>query len=195
MNDTAVYRGIETVMARIMSIETIDGTAKAGWQMQYKNSYEEARIYNPCPLSPEEMLTQDCMTRALLHRILGREEWAALCAKYSINDNEVIESVQWLIPRVVSPAHHLFKSKCVTAWAIPQKRVVEGQKASRRGLPEKFYDITSWDNDGTPDRTLRYWRSVTRRWLEQRINDAFTKARPILEEKGLILPEKITQAA
>ncbi|MNG24696.1 hypothetical protein D3C84_1094540 [compost metagenome] len=97
-----------------------------------------------------------------------------------------------MIPRVVSPAHHLFKMKCVTAWAIPKKPGVQaGVKTSRRGLPEAFYNISSWDDDGTPERTLRHWRQVTVKWLEGRVTAAFDAALPILEAADLLEQEEV----
>jgi hypothetical protein len=184
-----IYRDAAHAVARIMSIETIDGTKKASWQRQYESGFVEGSApANPCPLSDGERLTQDAMTRGMIHRNLAPDLWNALVAKYSINDVEVVESVRDLVPRAVTPAHHLFRMKCVTAWAIPKKRgVQEGAKTSRRGLPDAFYDVNSWDSDGTPESTLRRWRTVTNRWLEDKLDLAFREATMILDENGLIL--------
>ncbi|WP_462382275.1 hypothetical protein [Pseudomonas sp. Marseille-QA0892] len=167
------YNDAAHAIARAMSIETNDGTAKSGWQMRYQAGFPEPRG-NGTGLSPDERLTQDAITRAILHKYLPEAAWHAIVAKYSINDVEVRDSVLWLIRRVQSPAHHLFKTKCVTAWAIPRR------------LPDAFYVLHSWDADGTPERTLREWRSKTRRWLEMQVNVAFESATLVLEEKGLI---------
>ena len=169
-----VYRDVGHVIARVMSIETIDGTKKAGWQQRYQAGYPDAAGGTGGGLTEEERLTQDSMTRAALHRELPEMAWHVLVAKYSVNDREVLASIQWLIPRVVCPAHHLFKMKCVTAWAIPRR------------MPVAFYLIHTWDNDGTPEGTLRRWRSVLKRWLDARVDEAFLRATPILECSGLI---------
>ena len=183
-----VYRDAAHAISRIMSIETIDGTKKSSWQSKYQSGFVEGCApANPCPLSDGERLTQDSMTRGAIHRALPPDLWHALVAKYSINDVEVAESVRYLIPRVVTPAHHLFRMKAVTAWAIPKKRgVQEGVKTSRRGLPDAFYDVNSWDADGTPESTLRRWRVVTRKWLDSRVDEAFKIVGAHLTEKGLI---------
>jgi len=168
-----VYRDVGHVVARVMSIETIDGTKKAGWQSRYQSGFPES-----CPtgggLSAHERLTQDSMTRAALHRELPELAWRLLVARYSINDIEVAQAIHWLVPRVVCPGHHLFKMKCVTAWAIPRR------------LGPAFYQLHTWDADGTPERTLRRWRQETKRWLEDQLDAAFRAATPLLESRGLI---------
>ena len=172
-----IYRDVGHVIARVMSIETIDGTKKAGWQQRYQAGFPEARGGGGAGLSEQERLTQDSMTRAALHRELPQLAWQVLVAKYSINDVEVAHAIRWIIPRVECPAHHLFKMKCTTAWAITRR------------LPDAFYVLHTWDVDGTPEGTLRRWRSVMKRWLEARVNDAFILAEPILVERGLIESE------
>lgn len=170
----SIYRDVGHVIARVMSIETIDGTAKAGWQQRYQAGFPESRQGGGDGLSGEELLTQDSMTRAALHRDLPPLAWQVLVAKYSCSDVEVAQAIHWIIPRVECPAHHLFKMKCVTAWAIPRR------------LPDAFYQLHTWDVDGTPEGTLRRWRSVMKRWLEDRVNDAFILAKPIVAARGLI---------
>lgn len=182
----SVYRDVAQAIARIMSIETIDGTAKALWQDQYQSGWPELREKGS-GLSSGERLAQDSMTRAALHRALPEVYWHVLTARFSINDHEVIESIRWLVPRVESPAHHLFKMKCVTAWAIPKKRGTDGAKTSRRGLPAHFYELHTWDSNGTPEGTLRRWRAVTKNWLDDQVADAFSHANAILQNEGVII--------
>lgn len=170
-----IYRDAGHCIARVMSIETSDGTAKAGWQMRYQSGWPEMR--SGSDLSADERLTQDCIARAILHRYLDATLWHAMVAKYSINDLEVAESVRWLIPRVASPAPHLFKMKCVTCWAVPRR------------LPERFYEIQSWDSDGTPDGTLRRWKSLTRRWLDAQIDAAHKQVATVMAAHGLMVSE------
>lgn len=181
-----IYRDAAHAIARVMSIETIDGTQKADWQRQYSAGFVEGEVAaNPCPLSTAERLAQDSMTRSRLHQQLSPVLWAVLVAKYSINQVEVAEAVRFLVPRVATPAHQLFRMKSVTAWAIPQKR---GQKGAKRtsGLPDAFYDVNSWDTDGAPESTLRRWRQVTTRWLEERVDEAFREVHAVLEGNGLL---------
>ncbi|MVW75380.1 hypothetical protein [Pseudomonas xionganensis] len=161
------------VIARVMSIDTIDGTKKPGWQALYQAGFPEV-TGSGSGLSEQERLTQDSMTRAALHRELPELAWRVLVAKYSINDIEVAQAVHWLVPRVASPGHHLFKMKCVTAWAIPRR------------LGPAFYQLQTWDAEGTPEGTLRRWRSVTKRWLEDQLEDAFRRSAEIMAARGLI---------
>ena len=183
-----IYRDAAHAIARVMSIETIDGTKKASWQRHYESGWqEEPPAANPCPLSDSERLTQDSMTRAMIHRELSPVLWAALVARFSINDAEVAEAVRYLAPRAVTPAHHLFRMKCVTAWAIPKRAgVKDGVKTSRRGLPDSFYEIQTWDTEGTPEGSLRRWKSITRAWLEGRVDEAFRQVGVLLEQNCLI---------
>ena len=180
-----VYRDTAQAIARVMSIETIDGTAIAMWQKQYQAGWPELRGKGS-GLSSSERLTQDCMTHALLRRELPPVAWHALVAGFSINDVEVAESVRWLVPRVVSPAHHLFKMKCVTAWARPKKRGTACHKTST-SLPDGFYDLHTWDSNGTPEGTLRRWRAVTKGWLDDRVSEGFAASGQILLRQGLLM--------
>nr|WP_298117399.1 hypothetical protein [uncultured Pseudomonas sp.] len=156
-----------------MSIDTIDGTKNPGWQRHYQAGFPESRQGGE-GLSADERLTQDSMTRAALHRELPMLAWQVLVAKYSVSDVEVLRAVHWIVPRVECPAHQLFKMKCVTAWAVPRR------------LPAAFYQLHTWDAEGTPEGTLRRWRSVMKRWLEDRVGDAFVLAEPVLRQRGLI---------
>ena len=181
-----IYRDAAHAIARVMSIETIDGTQKADWQRHYSAGFVDGEaVASPCQLTTAERLAQDSMTRSRLHKELPPVLWAVVVAKYSINKVEVIDAVRFLVPRVVTPAHQLFRMKSVTAWAIPQKK---GQKGAKRttGLPDSFYDVNSWDTDGTPESTLRRWRQVTNRWLEQRVDEAFKEVSSLLEQNGLL---------
>jgi len=130
-------------------------------------------------LTAEDRLTQDCIARAILHKYMDAATWHAIVAKYSINDVEVGQSVGWLIPRIDSPAPHLFKTKCTTCWAAPTR------------LPDSFYEVQSWDCDGNPDGTLRRWKSLTRKWLNERVNEAHEQVSSIMSFQGLIIAENM----
>lgn len=178
----SVYRDAAHCISRVMSIEIHDGTKKASWQRKYEATFDDGLPGGAVSddLSPEERLTQDSMTRTTLKRALPEVQWQVLVGKYSINQNEVRAAAAYLTPRVVSPAHNLFKTKCVIAWMIPERR---------NGLPASFYVLHSWDADGTPDRTLRRWRSLTKRWLDDQVSAAHLAVEALLEDRGLLLRE------
>lgn len=172
----SVYKDAGHCIARVMSIETNTCTAQSAWQKLYDAGLPKV-LGASSGLSAEERLTQDAMTRALLRRDLPKVQWHALVAKYSINNHEVADSVRWLIREVATPAHHLFKMKAVTAWAIPRR------------LPDAFYTLHSWDNDGTPDYTLRRWRRNLFKWLDDQVNRAHITVDTILEEHKLMIDD------
>lgn len=171
-----VYRDAAHCIARIMSIETSTCTAQSAWQRRYQSGFPEL-AESGSGLSPEDRLAQDAMTLQRMARTLPPAQWHALVAKYSINETEVRESIRWLVRNIETPAHHLFKMKSVMAWAVP--------KRSRR-LPEGFYQIHTWDADGKPEPTLRRWRGITNRWLEEQVDGAHKTIGYVLQVNGLL---------
>lgn len=169
----AVYRDAAHCIARVMSIETNTLTAQAAWQRRYQSGFV-GEVKGSSGLSAEERLAQDAMVRALLRRKLSKVQWHAIVARYSINDLEVAESIRHLVIAVETPAHHLFKMKSVAAWAVPTR------------FPAAFYVLHSWDNEGTPERTLRRWRSGVYRWLHARVDEAHVVVEGVLQECGLL---------
>lgn len=169
----SVYRDAGHCIARVMSIETNTCTAQSAWQKAYQSGFSEA-VPAGCGLTAEERLTQDAMTRSMLMRELPREQWHAMVAKYSVNNHEVADSVRWLVSSIKTPAHHLFKMKAVSAWAIPCR------------LPKQFYELHSWDNAGTPDSTLRRWRGDIRRQLGGLVDDGHHTVAALLSEYRLL---------
>ncbi|AYN94410.1 hypothetical protein EAW52_10790 [Pseudomonas sp. LTJR-52] len=163
-----------------MTVDAISLHAKSDWQNKYESGYEEGRSDNPCPLDRFDQLTQDSMARALLHRELSELHWAILSAKYSLNYMEVDAAIRYLIPRAESPAHRLFITKAVFAWAVPKQR---------RRVKESFYQLHTWDTDGTPESTLRRWRGQTNRWLENTLTEAYKRAGLLLDDAGMIFKE------
>ena len=140
-----VYKDAGHCIGRVMSIEMHDGTAKAPWQRKYQAGFEgviQEQIGDG--LSPEERTTQDAMTRSMLKRMLPEVQWQALVAKFSINENEVRDAAAYLTPRVVTPAHHLFRTKCVMAWIVPERR---------NRLSAAFYLMGALLNFTLPDRS------------------------------------------
>lgn len=144
------YRDTLSAVVRCLSAETIDNTSKQAWQKLYDAGYPEARSGNG--LSAEEQRDMDCLLHARLHRQLSALDWAVLVAKYSTHKVRKIEAIGFLIPRVESPAPHLFVSKAVTAWAIPKlpgKAVSNGQELASRVARQdaQLKALSKWAND------------------------------------------------
>lgn len=170
-----VYRDAAHAISRVMSIETIDGTKKSSWQSRYSSGFIDGSSQsNPCPLSDSERLTQDSVTRGALHRELPELAWRVLVAKYSINDQEAVGAIKWMVTRIPGPAHAKFRDMAATTWAIPRR------------LPSPWYDMNNWDDDGIAESTRRRWRKQINGWLNDRLDEAFKRCVPILEERGLI---------
>lgn len=175
-----VYRDAGHCIARIMSIETNDGTVKSGWQSAYQSGWPEARPKGS-GLSAQERLTQDCMAWKRLHRKLRPEHWHAIVAKRSINRKEAAESIRWLARRAETPAHDKFRIRAVTAWVSPKRST--GQQ-STRALPESFYLLHTWDDSGRPEGTLRRWKWECDKWLNTQMIEAHNEVERILQEAG-----------
>jgi len=158
-----------------MSIETNTCTAQSAWQRLYRSGYDEV-IPEGCGLTAEERLTQDAMTRSRVKTMLPESQWHAIVAKYSINTGEVEASIIWLASHLRElPAHHLFRLKAIAAWAVP------------RGYPQEFYQINTWDTDGTSERTLYRWRSQVNGELGRLVNDAHKSVQAVIEYKELAI--------
>ncbi|MGZ9738061.1 hypothetical protein ACXX83_06405 [Pseudomonas sp. GNP012] len=54
-------------------------------------------------------------------------------------------------------------------------------------LKDSFYDMNTWDNDGTPESTRRRWRQDIGRAADDLVNEALAHAADILELEGLLI--------
>jgi hypothetical protein len=176
----SVYRDVEHGVVRAMTVDAISLHKGAAWQHQVESSWEQPKSDNPCPLDRFDQLTQDSMTRALLHRVLPPLHWNILSAFYTVDDTASIRqqrvaAIQYVARAAPGKAHYLFRMKCVTAWAVVN-------------LPDRFRVLSSWDNEDTPtpEKTLYRWRADMRRWLQAEKDRAFLSAAIILGEAGLI---------
>ena len=176
-----VYRSAEHGIMRAMNVDSISLHKGAGWQNKYKSdAWEAQRAENPCPMDRFDQLTQDSMTRSLLRRVLSAKQWQVLVAHFMVDldsttQQQRVAAIAYLARSAPGKAHHLFKTKCVTAWATPR-------------LPAAFMVLHSWDNaeEPTPEKTLYRWRSDLRKWLEVERDAAIASAWVILSEAGLV---------
>lgn len=54
-------------------------------------------------------------------------------------------------------------------------------------LKDSFYDMNTWDNDGTPESTRRRWRQDIGKAADDLVNEALAHAADILEGEGLLI--------
>ena len=54
-------------------------------------------------------------------------------------------------------------------------------------LKDSFYDMNTWDNDGTPESTRRRWRQDVGKAADDLVNAALAHAGEILEAEGLLI--------
>lgn len=87
----------------------------------------------------------------------------------------------------------------VPAWrreSMVRAAVAAGQAKSKKDesrsagmivLKDSFYDMNTWDNDGTPESTRRRWRQEIGRTADDLVNEALAHAADILEAEGLLI--------
>lgn len=63
----------------------------------------------------------------------------------------------------------------------------ETRSADMIVLKDSFYDMNTWDNDGTPESTRRRWRQGIQKDADDLVNDALAHAGEILEAEGLLI--------
>lgn len=183
----SVYKDASSAIVRVMSAEAIDNTARQSWQKLVDSGYPEERL-SSSGMSQQDRLDMDCLVHARLHRMLPEAVWHALMAKYSTHKGRKVESIGHLVRITQSPAPHLFRYKCVTAWAIPPLKGLDGRRSTDMiVLPAEFYDINSWDTEARPDRTRYRWKSAIRKGLESLIEQGLIQVGEILSEEGLLL--------
>lgn len=63
----------------------------------------------------------------------------------------------------------------------------ESRSADMIVLKDSFYDMNTWDNDGTPESTRRRWRQDIGKAADDLVNEALAHAADILEGEGLLI--------
>jgi hypothetical protein len=174
----SIYRDEDHAVRRAMSVDLLAAPTPPAWQKHHRPGFvehESARPTSGPGMSRNEMHTQDCMTRALIHDALTRRQWLVMTALYAVHDNERISACEELVRLVETPADALFRCMVVGAWAFPHE-------AKRVGLGE----ITLQD---VPERTVRRWRKDIRDQLDGWRKDALTHLSRVLDDAGLLITE------
>ncbi len=125
---TAIYRDEQHAAIRAVSVDAI---STCGWQQQHSSGFVEEltkRQKEVEHLTPFDRLTQDCMTRALIHRTVTRGSFYALVAKYGADEQERANAVNELVKLVSVDATDEFKRMMIWTWAsVAVKRGVVGK--------------------------------------------------------------------
>lgn len=70
-----------------------------------------------------------------------------------------------------------------------ERKKAEAQAEDLIILPDSFYDMNTWDLDGTPEPTRYRWRSSIKEKLDGMIDDALAAVREILEAEELLVKQ------
>lgn len=96
----------------------------------------------------------------------------------SVSVDIPLDTPDWRREAVVKAALAAGKSKA---------RKDESRSADMIVLKDSFYDMNTWDNDGTPDSTRRRWRQDIGKAADDLVNEALAHAAEILEAEGLLI--------
>lgn len=63
----------------------------------------------------------------------------------------------------------------------------ESRSADMIVLKDSFYDMNTWDSEGTPESTRRRWRQSINQAADDLVSDALAHAGEILDAEGLLI--------
>lgn len=141
MSDLAIYRNEQHAIIRAMAVDAISTCKPAQWQQQYSSGYVEDLTKKHSDLerlTATERLTQDCMTRARIHRVTSKGGFYAMVAKYGADEKERAMAVNELVHLIDCDASSDFKRLIIWIWASVRvkrgfmERIVDMCEQSRR---------------------------------------------------------------
>lgn len=180
-----VYQGVLSAVVSALAAECLGSTAAQSWQKLVDQELPNVGSRG----FPDRSLV-DCWVFARLHSALIPRHWNALVARYSTHKGRKVSAIGQLAPIIASPAPKLFVYKAVTSWAIPQLKGVDGRRSSDMiVLPAEFYDMSTWDPEGSPERTRRRWRKGVVAVLEEMEAEALQCAEAVLIAEGLLISQ------
>lgn len=136
MSDLAIYRNEQHAIIRAMAVDAISTCKPAKWQQQYRSGYVEdlTKKHNDLErLTATERLTQDCMTRARIHRVASKGGYFALVAKYGADEQDRANAVNELVKICEISTTDEGKRLLIWLWAVEGKQ--------RRGIIEQVMDF------------------------------------------------------
>jgi len=137
----AVYRNEQHAIIRAMSVDSISTCKPAQWQQQYSSGYVEdlTKLHSDLEhLTATERLTQDCMTRARIHRTASKGGFYAMVAKYGADEQERAMAVNELVKLIDCDASSDFKRLIIWSWASVK---------IKRGFMERIVDMCEQSRD------------------------------------------------
>lgn len=179
-----VYRDVLPAIIRALAADAIDNTAKQSWQKLIDRKVDGGFR---ALLSARDRFEFDCMLHALLHRELSSAEWDVLYARYSTHNGRRVQAISKLVPRISTPAPHLFLTKAVTTWCVPKMKGKDGKRSTEvLMLSAEWYDINTWDTEARPDSTRSRWRRDIWKALDTLEEQAVVHVTEILEREKLL---------
>ncbi|QHF03321.1 hypothetical protein N015_13255 [Pseudomonas asturiensis] len=175
-----IYRNVVAAVVRALAAETINSAGGCNFEPRVQDTKLKGEI-----VGKEESLLVDCMVHSRLHKHLTADQWRALVAKYSTHTEKKHDAIISISKRVTSPAPERFRHAAVVTWAIPKLPGKDG-KRSTNVLPEGWYVLANWCDEGRPEPTLYRWRTAIRKSLERMVDEALVAAQEVLEMEGLL---------
>lgn len=77
-------------------------------------------------------------------------------------------------------------AKAAVHACLSEQRKALSRAAGVIALPDSFYDMNSWDTDGTPDSTRRRWRADITTKLDEMVSEALDAAQELLQMEGVL---------
>ncbi|MFJ2362481.1 hypothetical protein ACIPIN_01975 [Pseudomonas sp. NPDC087697] len=102
---------------------------------------------------------------------------------------KVVSSVSVEIPLDAKPWRRESMVNAAVAAGQAKAKKDESRSADMIVLKDSFYDMNTWDNDGTPESTRRRWRQSIQKTADDLVNEALAHAEEILEVEGLIIEQ------
>ena len=156
MSALAIYRNEQHAIIRAMSVDSISTCKPQSWQKQYSSGYVEDLTKKHSDLerlTATERLTQDCMTRARIHRTASKGGFYAMVAKYGADEQERAMAVNELVHLIDCDASSDFKRLIIWTWASIKikrgfiERIVDMCEQSRATIFRKKKIIIEQLND------------------------------------------------
>lgn len=174
------YRNVVSAVVRALAAETINSAGGCDFEPKVQCAKQKGEI-----VGKEAAFLVDCMVFSRLHKALPADQWQALLAKFSTHTERKHDAIIFLAKKVTSPAPERFRHAAVVTWAIPKLPGIQG-KRSTNVLPEGWYALSNWCDEGRPEPTLYRWRTAIRKGLESLVDQALVSAQEVLDVEGLI---------